>query len=250
MGPLWSRLGVTASASRCCPPRDEESEADLVVRRALALHAQGLRLRDIAVFYRTNALSRGLERALRLHNVPYDIVGAVEFYERKEVKDLLAFLRVLVNPQDSVSFLRIVNVPTRGLGRLARCAPGPPWALWRAAAPGRAPRGRRPRPAARPRAAFEQLTVAARRPAGHAHRPARGHFPRVVRRTGYLDYLRDPAASAARSQTTSARWARGRRARRLAAPRPARRRRLPAGDRAALGRGQLRPQRRPPRGSR
>src|SRR5262245_4528727 len=79
MGPLWSELGdgepVTVLAAE-----DEEAEADLVVREALRLRDGGLRLREMAVLYRANALSRGLERALRLRNVPYDIVRGVELY--------------------------------------------------------------------------------------------------------------------------------------------------------------------------
>ncbi|HEX5009743.1 MAG TPA: 3'-5' exonuclease, partial [Planctomycetota bacterium] len=193
MGPLWSELGdgerVTLLAAE-----DEESEADLVVRRALALHARGLPLRDIAVFYRTNALSRGLERALRLHNVPYDIVGAVEFYERKEVKDLLAFLRVLVNPQDAVSFLRIVNVPARGLGRtsLERLrAWAVPLGLSPREAARRAGAGEAPGLPPKARAAFEQLTALLDGLSATLTGPPEDTFHEVVRRTGYLDYLRD-----------------------------------------------------------
>ena len=72
---------------------------------------------DVAVMYRTNAQSRVLEAAFRDAKLPYRLVGATSFYERKEVKDLLAYLRLLHNPSDSVSFARIVNVPGRGIGR-------------------------------------------------------------------------------------------------------------------------------------
>jgi DNA helicase-2/ATP-dependent DNA helicase PcrA len=116
LGSLWSELGdgekITLMA---CP--DEESEADAVVRMVQDRHEQGTSLADMAIFYRTNALSRGLERALRLHNLPYEIVGAVEFYERKEVKDLLSYLKALSNPADAIAFLRVVNVPARGIGK-------------------------------------------------------------------------------------------------------------------------------------
>ncbi len=77
---------------------------------------RGLQYGDVAILYRTNALSRGFERCLRARGIPYQVVGAVEFYARKEVKDLLAFLRLRVNPWDSESFLRIVNLPARGIG--------------------------------------------------------------------------------------------------------------------------------------
>jgi len=193
MGPLWSELGdgrkvVLLSAE------DEEAEADQVVRRALALHREGLPLRDIAVFYRTNALSRGLERALRLLNVRYDIVGAVEFYERKEVKDLLAYLRVLANPADSLSFLRVVNVPTRGIGKasLERLRA---WAVPQGLSPREAARragaGEAPEIAGKPRAAFAQLTALLDGLQATLAGPVEDTFREVVQRTGFLDYLRD-----------------------------------------------------------
>ena len=71
---------------------------------------------DVAIFYRTNSQSRSLEEALLRRRIPYTIYGSLEFYERLEIKDLLAYLRLFVNPSDDVSFLRIYNVPTRGLG--------------------------------------------------------------------------------------------------------------------------------------
>jgi DNA helicase-2/ATP-dependent DNA helicase PcrA len=70
---------------------------------------------DFAVFYRVNAQSRVLEDALRRAVVPYVIVGGLRFYERKEIRDLLAYLRLIANPADSVGFLRAVNVPPRGV---------------------------------------------------------------------------------------------------------------------------------------
>ena len=72
--------------------------------------------KDFAILYRTNAQSRSLEDALRRNAIPYTIVGGVEFYQRKEIKDVLAYLRLLANPKDNESFLRIVNFPPRGLG--------------------------------------------------------------------------------------------------------------------------------------
>lgn len=73
-------------------------------------------MRDFAVLYRTNAQSRPVEDALRRSGIPYTIVGGVAFYRRREIKDVLAYLRLLVNPRDDESFLRIVNVPPRGVG--------------------------------------------------------------------------------------------------------------------------------------
>ena len=96
---------------------DEQAEAGFIVERIRELAAeQGHSLDDFAVFYRTNAQSRVLEDALRRAVTPYVIVGGLRFYERKEVKDLLAYLRLVANPDDAQSFKRIVNVPTRGIG--------------------------------------------------------------------------------------------------------------------------------------
>jgi DNA helicase-2/ATP-dependent DNA helicase PcrA len=193
MGPLWSELGEGRKVMLLAA-EDEEAEADQVVRRALALHREGLPLRDIAVFYRTNALSRGLERALRVLNVPYDIVGAVEFYERKEVKDLLAYLRVLANPADALSFLRIVNVPARGLGKasLERLrAWGLPLGLSPREAARRAGAGEAPEITGKARTAFAQVTALLDGLAATLSGPVEDTFREVVQRTGYLDYLRD-----------------------------------------------------------
>ncbi|OGP64735.1 MAG: hypothetical protein A2169_01845 [Deltaproteobacteria bacterium RBG_13_47_9] len=72
--------------------------------------------RDIAVFYRINAQSRAIEDELVKHQIPYTIVGGMKFYERKEIKDLLAYLKLIVNPSDALSLKRIINVPSRGIG--------------------------------------------------------------------------------------------------------------------------------------
>lgn len=92
-------------------------EASVVVDRIGALHADGVPLDQIAVFYRAHWLSRGFEQALKEGGVPYEIVGGLTFFERREIKDLLAYLRVLVNPLDDVSMGRVLNVPPRGLGK-------------------------------------------------------------------------------------------------------------------------------------
>jgi DNA helicase-2/ATP-dependent DNA helicase PcrA len=84
------------------------------VRRA---RAEGVDPRAIAIFYRIHAQSRVLEEGMRAANVPYQIVGGTKFYERAEVKDAIAYLRILVNPQSDVDLLRVVNVPARGIGQ-------------------------------------------------------------------------------------------------------------------------------------
>ena len=106
-------VGVPVREVRC---RDEEDEARVVVRELQAWIDGGRRHRDLAIFYRTNAQSRVVERVLAESAIPYRIIGAVEFFKRKEVKDVLAYARLARNPRDVAAFRRILNVPTRGLG--------------------------------------------------------------------------------------------------------------------------------------
>jgi len=94
----------------------DREEARFVSREVGALRSRGIPLEEIAVFYRTNAQSRQVEEALVAEALPYHIVGGVRFYARMEVKDILAYLRVLDNPADEVSLKRIINVPARGIG--------------------------------------------------------------------------------------------------------------------------------------
>ena len=96
---------------------DDKDEAEFVVRTLYERLAQpGRSYRHVAVLYRTNAQSRVLEDACRRHRIPYIIVGGLKFYDRKEVKDMMAYLHVLVNPKDSVSLRRMINTPIRGIG--------------------------------------------------------------------------------------------------------------------------------------
>ncbi len=95
-------------------------EADAVGDGIRDLRDGGVPLDQIAVFYRAHWLSRALEQALKDRGLPYDIVGGLTFFERREIKDLLAYLRVLVNPLDDVSMDRIVNVPPRGVGKTSQ----------------------------------------------------------------------------------------------------------------------------------
>ncbi len=96
---------------------DETKEAQGIIERISNYNRRDeIAFHEMAVFYRTNAQSRILERSLRERNVPYIIVGDIRFYERKEIKDLLAYLKVIANPGDDTSLERIINVPARGLG--------------------------------------------------------------------------------------------------------------------------------------
>ncbi|NIO03891.1 MAG: UvrD-helicase domain-containing protein, partial [Proteobacteria bacterium] len=94
--------------------QDEQDEARYVVDQILK--AVSGSYRDFAILYRTNAQSRALEEALIKKGIPYLIVGALQFYERREIKDVLAYLRLIANPSDSVSLKRIINTPARGIG--------------------------------------------------------------------------------------------------------------------------------------
>ncbi len=95
---------------------DEEDEAEFLVSQINKLRKNGVKLGEIAVLYRVNPLSRGIEKKLVKNNVPYEIVRGTRFYERREVKDVLAYLRVVCNPHDDLHLLRIINTPRRGIG--------------------------------------------------------------------------------------------------------------------------------------
>ena len=95
--------------------RNELEEADWIANRILDFCRNGdYRLTDCALFYRTNAQSRVLEDAMRRADIPYRVIGNVRFYERAEVKDVLAYLKLMANTNDDLSFKRIVNCPPRG----------------------------------------------------------------------------------------------------------------------------------------
>lgn len=95
---------------------DEKDEALFVTREIKSLKSDDVSLDDIAVLYRTNAQSRTIEEGFLNSNIPYRIVGAFAFYSRKEIKDLLAYLKLIYNPKDDVSLIRVINYPKRGIG--------------------------------------------------------------------------------------------------------------------------------------
>lgn len=112
---LWTDRGLGEQVVRYRAD-DEHDEAAFVAEACEELRASGYSFDDIAVFYRTNAQSRVLEDIFIRVGLPYRVIGGVRFYERREVRDLLAYLRVLANPDDDVSARRIVNTPRRGIG--------------------------------------------------------------------------------------------------------------------------------------
>ena len=112
---LWTENGQ-GDLIDCYEAIDEVDEARHVLKQIRELRSKGFQNADCVIFYRINAQSRAFEEALRGANIPYQIVGGVRFYDRTEVKDLIAYLRVIVNPDDSISLRRIINVPRRGIG--------------------------------------------------------------------------------------------------------------------------------------
>jgi DNA helicase II / ATP-dependent DNA helicase PcrA len=112
---LWSELG-TGSKIGLSICYNEKQEAEFVAQRINQHVHYDSSLDSIAVFYRTNAQSRAFEDAFLTRRIPYIIIGGVSFYDRKEVKDILAYLRVLISNSDLISFLRSINAPKRGIG--------------------------------------------------------------------------------------------------------------------------------------
>ncbi len=121
-----SRLGKTLRTERpggevltVLAAADERDEAEWIARELSRRDREGIGYASAAVLYRTNAQSRALEDALRRAGVPYRIVGGISFYDRREVKDLVAYLRLLANPNDGEAFYRAIGVPRRGIGPAA-----------------------------------------------------------------------------------------------------------------------------------
>lgn len=113
---LWTQAGDGLPV-QMLQIQNERAEAEAIIRRIRNGIDSGLRhYRDYAVLYRTNAQSRSIEEALVHYGIPYRIVGGQRFYDRKEIKDVVAYLRVIFQPEDRVSFERIVNIPARGIG--------------------------------------------------------------------------------------------------------------------------------------
>ena len=112
---LWTENDEGA-AVRVVECEDEAAEGSWIAAQIQGQLSEGRRPSDMAVFYRNNALSRSVEEAFITARIPYQVARGVAFYQRKEIKDLLAYLRVLINPADEIALLRIINTPTRGIG--------------------------------------------------------------------------------------------------------------------------------------
>ena len=116
---LWTKA-EEGEAPAVLEYANETDEARGIVDEIKHLTARGpLTYNDIAVFYRTNAQSRSFEESCRRSRIPYRLIGSVRFYDRKEVKDVLAYLKLLTNPSDTISLLRVINNPARGVGKTA-----------------------------------------------------------------------------------------------------------------------------------
>lgn len=130
-GDVGEKIGVVKAYT-------DKEEAMLIASDIVdTIRDQRIGYDQIAILYRTNAQSRALEEALRGRNVPYKIFGGVSFYQRKEIKDLLAYIRLVINPRDNEAFLRIINTPSRGIGdvtvsRIADAAVRKGLSLWEA----------------------------------------------------------------------------------------------------------------------
>lgn len=112
---LWTDKG-DGERLRTLVGQDEGEEASLVVGTVRRLRGKGRKLSDMAVVYRTNAASRAFERELVKYAIPHVLVGGLKFYQRREVRDLLGYLKLVVNPADDMAVARVINVPSRGIG--------------------------------------------------------------------------------------------------------------------------------------
>ncbi|MBF0299803.1 MAG: UvrD-helicase domain-containing protein [Oligoflexia bacterium] len=112
---IWTanQIGDAIDIIDCPSDRDE---GRFVAEEISKLRARGVKYSDIAIFYRNNSLSRIIEDNLRMNRIPYKVVGGIKFYERKEIKDILAYLKMVINPKDNLSLVRAVNNPSRGVG--------------------------------------------------------------------------------------------------------------------------------------
>src|SRR5262249_604139 len=112
---LWTSAGE-GEKLRVLVAEDERDEAARIAQEAYQQNARGIAYDEMAIFYRANAQSRSLEDALRARRIPYRVVRGRSFYDRAEVKDVAAYLRLCVNPKADGDLLRVINTPARGIG--------------------------------------------------------------------------------------------------------------------------------------
>lgn len=171
---------------------DENDEAAQICTEIHSYLSAGRPLTDIAIFYRVNFMQRALEKYLRLSGIPYQIVGGVEFYQRREIRDLIAYLHLITNPEDDVACTRVLNVPPRGIGaKSLEVLRG--WAADRSVSLLAAVRSEEARRQVRGRAvrslhAFAQLHENLQ---GLREGSAVAALDRVLDETDYFDYLRE-----------------------------------------------------------
>jgi len=186
---LWSDLG-DGEPVRVVEVEDEHAEARFVAAGIAGLVEEGYGGDEVAVFYRTNAQSRVLEDVLVRQGVSYQVIGGPRFYERAEIKDLIAYLQVIDNPYDAVSLIRIANRPRRGIGdsslaRLQTWADAQGRSLWEATEfPEEAGVGAAPLRAVQ---AFRTLMLSLQ--SGALELPVAELVERVLERSGYVDAL-------------------------------------------------------------
>ncbi len=192
---LWSKK-ERGEAVKIYHAADDRGEASAVREAIIRLIRGGYRRNEIAILYRTHAQSRALEAAMMKGGLPYQIIGGVRFYERKEIKDLLAYLKLISNPDDDVAFRRVLNVPKRGIG-------GVTLAKIEEAAAGESLHPFIRRPGALDRLGSAQRTRAiefskmmASFELMAADQTAHELLTTVIERTGYRDYLREDPATA------------------------------------------------------
>jgi DNA helicase-2/ATP-dependent DNA helicase PcrA len=187
---LWSELG-DGSPVRVIEVEDEHAEARFVAAELAGLVEEGLSADEVALFYRTNAQSRVIEDVLVRQAIPYQVIGGPRFYERAEVKDVMAYLQAIDNPYDALSLQRIANRPRRGIGdttllRLSTFADGGGIALWEAME-----RAEEAGVGAAPRRGLDSFrTLLQSLMAGALELPVDELLERVLDRTEYFDYLR------------------------------------------------------------
>ena len=203
---LWTANPVGAKIGVALVEGEEEEGRLIAGMIAGVVSGESRAYSDFVVLYRTNAQSRSVEDALRRKGIPYVIVGGIKFYERREIKDLVAYLRLVANPQDSVSLTRVINVPPRGIGdvtlsRLREFASERGLSLLEALGRLEEIEGVHSGLKTKLRA-FAGLIAEIR---SLEDRPLGELIGQVVEKSGYLDYLRDQVGVEAISRTENVR---------------------------------------------